>query len=45
MPFLSFGNIDVEFTKLRKLTLRSYTIVKVLPTTSQVKLIIKKEFT
>lgn len=44
MLFLSFNNIDVKFTKLKKFTQRSYIVAKALSTTSQIKLINKKEF-
>ncbi len=44
IPFLSYSNADVKFAELRKLTWRSYTVTNVLPTTSQVKLIDKREF-
>lgn len=45
MPFLSFNNANVEFTELEKLTWRSYTVIDILPTTSLVELIDKREFT
>ena len=41
--FLTLSSADVSFSK-RELTWRSYTIVKPLPITKQVKLIDKKEF-
>ncbi len=44
MPFLSFSNANVEFAELGQLTWRSYTAAEVLPTTSRVKLIDKREF-
>ncbi len=44
MPFLSLSNADIEFAELGKLTWRSYTAAKALPTTSQVELIDKREF-
>ena len=44
MLFLSFSNIDIKFVKLKKLTWRTYIIIKALPTTSWVKLINKREF-
>ncbi len=44
IPFLAFSNIDIEFTKLEKLTLRSSITVKVLTTINRVKLIDKREF-
>lgn len=43
MPYLTFSNTDIKFAK-KKLTWRSYTFAKVLPTTKQMKLIGKKEF-
>ena len=43
--FLSFSNADIKFGKLEKLTWRTYTAIEVLPTTSWVKLIGKREFT
>ncbi len=42
--FLSFSNVDIKFAELGKLTWRLYTVTKVLPTTSWVKLIDKKVF-
>lgn len=42
-PFLIFNNIRILFTK-KKLIWRSYTIVKALFTTKEIKLINKKEF-
>ncbi len=44
MPFFSFNNVDVDFTELWKLTCRTYTAAKALPTSSWVKLIDKREF-
>ena len=44
MPFLSLSHANVEFTELEKLTSRSYTAAKALPTTSRVELINKREF-
>lgn len=44
MPFFSLSNLDVKFAILEKLTWRSYTTVKALPTTNWVKLINKREF-
>lgn len=44
MLFLSFGNTDVKFAELKKLTLRFYDIAETLPITSKVELIDKKEF-
>lgn len=44
MFFLSFDNIDVKFTKLKKLTCRFYTAIKALFTTSQIKFMNKKNF-
>lgn len=41
----SFKNTVVKFAELKKLTLRSYTTVEALSTTSQIKLIDKREFT
>ena len=45
MPFLSFHNANVEFAELEKLTRKLYVIVETLPTTSQVKIIGKRQFT
>ena len=44
MPFLTPKNADVQFVK-KKLTWRSYTNAKALPTTKRIELINKKEFT
>lgn len=44
MLFLCLGNADVEFTKSRKLTQKSYETIKSLSTTSWVELIDKKIF-
>lgn len=44
LSFLFFNNVDVKFLVLRKLTWRFYDIAEVLPTTSKVELINKKEF-
>ncbi len=44
MPFLSLNHTNVEFAELGKLTWRSYTAAKALPTISQVELIDKREF-
>ncbi len=43
MLFLAFNNPDFQFGT-KKLTWRSYTVAKALPTTSRVKLINKREF-
>ena len=43
MLFLTLSNADVQFVE-KKLTWRSYTITKALPTTKRVELINKKEF-
>lgn len=43
MPFLTFNNANIQFTE-KKLTWRSYTIVKALPTTKQVELINNDKF-
>ena len=43
MPFLIFTNADVQFAK-KKLTWRTYTTKKALPTTRQVKPIDQKKF-
>ena len=43
MPFLTLSNADIQFVG-KELTWRSYTIVEALPTTKQVELIDKKEF-
>ena len=43
MPFLIFSNADVQFVE-KKLTWRSYTTAKALPTTKRIELINKKEF-
>ncbi len=45
MLFLSLSNPDIEFAELGKLTWRTYTAAKALPTTSWVELINKREFT
>ena len=44
MSFLTFSNANVQFVG-KEFTWRSYTIAEVLPTTKQVELIYKKEFT
>lgn len=41
MPFLVYSN---EFTELEKLTWGFYIVAEVLPTTSRIKLINKREF-
>ena len=43
MPFLTFSNADIQFAE-KKLTWRTYTIEKALPTTCQVEIIDQKEF-
>ncbi len=43
MPFLALSNANFQFSA-EELTWRTYTVVKALPTTSQVKLINKREF-
>ena len=43
MPFLTLSNADIQFAE-KKLTWRSYTITKALPTTKQVEIIDRKEF-
>ena len=43
MPFLTLSNANIQFAK-KKLTLRSYTIKKALPTTQKIELINKKKF-
>ena len=43
MPFFTLSNTDVQFVE-KKLTWRSYTTAKALPTTKRVELIDKKEF-
>lgn len=43
--FLSFGNINVKFVEVKKLTGRSYDTAEALFTTSRVEIIKKKEFT
>ena len=43
MPFLTFGNADMQFAK-KELTWRLYTAVEALPITKRVELIDKKEF-
>ncbi len=43
--FFSLSNADIEFAEEKKLTWRFYTVIKaLLPTTSRVELIDKKEF-
>ena len=44
MPFLTFSNANIQFAR-KKLTGRPYTVAKALPTTKQVEIIDKKEFT
>ncbi len=44
MPFLSLSNVDVKFAGLGNLIWRLYTTADVLPTTSRVELIDKREF-
>ena len=44
MPFLTLSNANIQFAK-KKLTWRSYTIAKALPTTERVEIINRKEFT
>ena len=43
MPFLTFSNADVQFAE-KKLTWRTYTTEKALPTTRRVEIIDQKEF-
>ncbi len=43
MPFLALSNVDFQFGA-EKLTLRIYTVVESLPTTSWVEFIDKREF-
>ena len=43
MPFLSLSNADVQFAE-KKLTWRTYTTKKALPTTRRVEIIDRKEF-
>ena len=43
MPFLTFSKADIRFAE-RKLVLRTYTAVKVLPTTKRIEIIDKREF-
>ena len=43
MPFLTFSNVDIQFIA-KKLTWRSYTVEKALPTTQMIELIDKKKF-
>ncbi len=43
--FLSLSNADVKFAKLGRITCISYTAAEVLPTTSWVELIDKRQFT
>ncbi len=45
MSFLAFNNLDIEFTKLKKLAQRFYTAAKALPTTSRIELINRRVFT
>lgn len=42
MLFLAFNNINVKFTELEKLTWRSYTTTKALPTITRIEFINKK---
>lgn len=44
MLFQSFSNVDIEFTKLKKLIWRFYTIAKALPITNRVKFINKRKY-
>lgn len=44
MLFQGFSNVDIEFTKLEKLTWRFYTTAKALLPTNRVKLIDRREF-
>lgn len=44
MPFLSFSNTNVKFTKSEKFTWRFYETIKALFTTSQIELNGKREF-
>ena len=44
ISFVSLSNTNIEFAELEKLTWRTYTIAEALSTTSQVKLIDKREF-
>lgn len=44
MLFLALTNADVEFTKLRQLTWKSYIVIEDLSTTNRVEFIAKKEF-
>ena len=43
MPFLIFGNLDIQFAK-KELTWRTYTTKKTLPNTWRVKIIDQKKF-
>ncbi len=43
MPFLALSNVDFQFGA-EKVTWRSYTTAKALPTTSRVELMDKREF-
>lgn len=46
LSFLSLNNINTKFVKrIKKLTLRSYTPIEALSTTSSIKLIDKREVT
>lgn len=44
ISFLSFGNIDIEFARLKRLTLRFYDTIEALPIIYQIQLIDKKKF-
>ena len=44
MPFLTLSNADMQFTE-KELIWRLYTVAEALPTTKQVEIIDKKEFT
>lgn len=44
MLFLAFGIIDIKFIELGKLTWRSYSTAKALPTISRIHFINKNEF-
>ena len=43
IPFLTISNANIQFTQ-QKLTWRSYTIAKALPTTKQIEIIDRKKF-
>lgn len=44
IPFFSLSNANIEFAKLEKQTQRSYIVAEVLPTTSRIEHIEKREF-